>query len=180
MKALAKPGDVVTDPTGVPVVSGDRGIIDLLDATRITCRQIQPQDAAALRRFHRRLSQHSIHLRFFGAKPELSARKADYFTNVDWVNSFALVALDPEDPDEIIAIVSFYRERSTERAEYAAAVEDTWQGRGLGLALTRALITSALRRNVRVFTGMILPENALILDLPLELSPREKPGGLPA
>jgi hypothetical protein len=73
----------------------------MIDATRITYRQIQPQYAAALRRFHRRLSQHSIHLCFFGAKPELSARKADYFTNVDGVNSFALVALDPEDPDEM-------------------------------------------------------------------------------
>ncbi len=174
MKVLAKAGHAVTDPAGIPFVSGDRGIVDLLDATSITYRPIQRQDAAALKRFHRRLSEHSIHLRFFGAKPELSARKADYFTNADGVNSFALVALDPEDPDEIIGIVSFYRERSTERAEYAAAVEDRWQGRGLGLALTRALITAALRRNVRVFTCMVMPENARMLNLLRDLKLPEK------
>jgi GNAT superfamily N-acetyltransferase len=174
MKALAKSGDAVADPTGAPSVSETGGNVDLLDATRITYRPVRPQDAAALRRFHRRLSEHSIHLRFFGAKPELSARKAGYFTNVDGVNSFALVALDPDDPDEIIAIVSFFREGSTDRAEYAAAVEDRWQGRGLGLALTRVLIAAALRRNVRVFTGMVLLENARMLNLLRDLKLPER------
>ena len=174
MKVLAKTGHAVTDPAGIPFVSGDSGIVDLLDATRITYRPIQPQDVAALKRFHRRLSEHSIHLRFFGAMPELSARKADYFTNVDGISNFALVALAPGNPEDIIAIVSFYREGSTDRAEYAAAVEDRWQVRGLGLALTRALITAALRRNVRVFTGMVLPENARMLNLLRDLKLPEK------
>lgn len=44
--------------------------------------------------------------------------------NVDGMHRFALVALDPERPQEIIAVVSFDREGDTDRAEYAAAVED--------------------------------------------------------
>jgi hypothetical protein len=64
----------------------------------------------------------------------LSDREAGYFTNVDGTNRFALVALDPERPEEIIGVVSFDREGDTERAEYAAEVEDRWQGRGLGMA----------------------------------------------
>ena len=163
--APARARDLVTDPAEVPSVGEDGRVLALLDGTHITYRPIQPEDAAALQRLHRRLSGHSIYLRFFGAKPELSDRKAAYFADVDGVNRFSLVALDPDHPEEIIAIVSFYREGNTARAEYAAAVEDRWQGRGLGLALTRALIAASLRRNVRVFTGMVLPENTRMLNL---------------
>src|SRR3712207_9223242 len=81
-----------------------------------------------------------------------------YTTLFRSMNRFALVALDPERPEEIIAVVSFDREGSTNRAEYAAAVADSWQGRGLGLALTRRLIEAALKRGIRVFTGVVLPE----------------------
>src|SRR3712207_7803681 len=120
-----------------------------------------------------------------------------YTTLFRSMNRFALVALDPERPEEIIAVVSFDREGSTDRAEYAAAVEDRWQGKGLGLALTRHLIEAALRRGIRVFTGIVLPENARMLNLlrdlklperlryedgaeyvEIELSPREEPGSL--
>ena len=48
--------------------------------------------------------------------------------------------------------------------EYAAAVEDRWQGRGLGL-LTRHLIQAALKQGVSAFTGIVLPENARMLNL---------------
>jgi len=50
---------------------------------------------------HHRLSERSIYLRFFGAKPEPSGRKAAYFTNVNWIERFALVVVDPEHPEEI-------------------------------------------------------------------------------
>ena len=193
MEASAREG-LLVDGAGAPLAEEDSGSVELLDGTRISYRAIVPDNAAALQRFHHRLSKRSIYLRFFSAKPELSDRKAGYFTNVDGVNRFALVALDPERPEEIIAVVSFDRGGNTDRAEYAAAVEDRWQGRGLGLALTRCLIEAALRRGVRVFTGIVLPENARMLNLlrdlelperlhlesgveyvKIDLSPREEP-----
>jgi hypothetical protein len=64
----------------------------------------------------------------FGAKPELTDRRAGYFTHVDGVNRFALVALDPTSSREIVAVASFDREDETDRAEYAAAIVDSWQG----------------------------------------------------
>src|SRR5918994_3407226 len=195
MNMSAREG-LLVDGAGVPLAEADSGTVELPDGTSVPYRAIAPDNAAALQRFHHRLSQRSIYLRFFGAKPELSDRKAGYFTNVDGTNRFALVALDPERPEEIIAVVSFDREGDTERAEYAAAVEDRWQGRGLGLALTRCLIEAALRRGVRVFTGVVLPENARMLNLlrdlelperlrlesgveyvEIDLSPREEPSG---
>jgi RimJ/RimL family protein N-acetyltransferase len=140
-------------------------VLELLDGTSVAYHAIAPENASALQRFHHRLSERSIYLRFFAAKPELSDREAGYFANVDGINRFALVAVDPERPEEIIAVVSFDREGDTDRAEYAAEVEDRWQGRGLGLALTRHLIEAALNRGIRTFTAMVLPANARMLHL---------------
>jgi len=155
----------LVDGAGAPLADEDSGTVELPDGMTVPYRAIAPDNAAALQRFHHRLSDRSIYLRFFGAKPELSDKKAGYFTNVDGKDRFALVALDPEREGEIIAVVSFDREGDSDRAEYAAAVEDRWQGRGLGLALTRRLIEAALKRGIRVLTGVVLFENKRMLNL---------------
>jgi RimJ/RimL family protein N-acetyltransferase len=173
MKEPAREG-LLVDGAGAPLAEEESGSVELLDGTSIAYHAIAPENASALQRFHHRLSERSIYLRFFAAKPELSDRKAGYFTNVDGINRFALVAVDPERPQEIIGVVSFDREGTTERAEYAAAVEDRWQGRGLGLALTRRLIDAALKRDIRVFTGVLLPENTRMLNLLRDLGLPER------
>jgi len=173
MKEPAREG-LLVDGAGAPLAEEDSGSVELPDGTSIAYHAIVPENASALQRFHHRLSERSIYLRFFAAKPELSDRKAGYFTNVDGINRFALVAVDPERPQEIIGVVSFDREGTTERAEYAAAVEDRWQGRGLGLALTRRLIDAALKRDIRVFTGVLLPENTRMLNLLRDLGLPER------
>ena len=155
----------MVDGAGAPIAEEDSGSVELLDGTSVPYHAIAPENASALQRFHHRLSERSIYLRFFAAKPELSDREAGYFTNVDRINRFALVAVDPERPEEIIGVVSFDREGTTERAEYAAEVEDSWQGRGLGLALTRRLVEAALKRDVRTLTAFVLPQNRGMLHL---------------
>jgi len=57
---------------------------------------------------------------------ELGNRKAKYFACVDDVNRFAVVALDPQKRNEIIAVVRFDRQGDTDKGEYAALVEDRW------------------------------------------------------
>ena len=173
MKEPAREG-LLVDGAGAPLAEEDSGSVELPDGTSIAYHAIAPENASALQRFHHRLSERSIYLRFFAAKPELSDRKAGSFTNVDGINRFALVAVDPERPQEIIGVVSFDREGTTERAEYAAAVENRWQGRELGLALTRRLIEAALMRDVRVFTGVLLPENTRMLNLLRDLGLPER------
>src|SRR5215208_4154040 len=173
MEESAREG-LLVDGAGAPLAEEDSGSVELLDGTRVAYHAIAPDNAAALQRFHHRLSERSIYLRFFSAKPVLSDREAGYFTNVDRINRFALVALDPEHPEEIIAGVSFDREGTTEGAEYAAEVEDRWQGRGLGLVLTRRLIDAALKRDVTVFTAVVLPENRRMLHLLRDLGLPER------
>ena len=173
MKEPASKG-LLVDGAGAPPAEEDSGSVGLPDGTSIDYHAIAPDNASALQRFHHRLSERSIYLRFFAAKPNLSDREAGYFTNVDRIDRFALVAVDPERPEEIIGVVSFDREGTTERAEYAAEVEDRWQGRGLGMALTRRLIEAALKRGVRTFTAIVLPQNRGMLHLLRDLGLPER------
>lgn len=141
------------------------GSLTLSDGVVIPFRTIQPDDVSALQRFHERLSEQTIHLRFFGSMKEFSEEKARYFAHVDGIDHFALVALDPDEPEEIIAVVRFDREPGSERAEYAAIVEDRWQERGLGMRLTRHLIDEACDKGVRFLYGLVMPENRRMLNL---------------
>jgi RimJ/RimL family protein N-acetyltransferase len=146
----------------------------LADGTCVLVREIRPEDAPALQRLVGRLSEHTIRLRYFGPMKELSNEKARYFAEVDGTDRYALAALDPEDEQEIVAVVRYDREDGTDRAEYAALVEDRFQGRGLGLGLTRALIEAARERDVRDFEALVLPENRGMLRLLRDLDLPER------
>ena len=141
------------------------GILALRDGTCVKVREIRPEDAPALRRLVSRSSERSIELRFFGPMKELSEERARRFAEVDGKNRFALVALDPEDEGEIVAVVRYEREGSTDGAEYAALVEDRFQGRGLGIGLTRRLIEAAKERGIERLHALVLRENGRMLRL---------------
>jgi len=137
----------------------------LTDGTYVLVREIQPGDAPALQRLVSRLSEQTIHLRYFGPMKQLSDKQARYFAEVNGQDRYALVALDPENEEEVVAVVRYDREKGTDRAEYAALVEDRLQGRGLGIALTRSLIEAARERGIRDFEALVLPENRAMLHL---------------
>jgi RimJ/RimL family protein N-acetyltransferase len=141
------------------------GVLTLRDGTCVRVREIRAEDAAALQRLVGRSSERSIELRFFGPMKELSDEKARRFAEVDGVDRFALVALDPGDEDEIVAVVRYERERDTDGAEYAALVEDRFQGRGLGIGLTRRLIEAARERGIGRLHALVLRENMRMLAL---------------
>lgn len=133
--------------------------------TTIAVRPIQPGDPAALQQFHSRLSETTIYHRFFNWIPRLSDAQAAYFTQVDGVDRYALVALDPRQPGEITGVVRFDHETGQDRAEYAAVIADAWQHRGLGGRLTRCLVPAALARGIHWFDAFVLPDNWAMIRL---------------
>jgi RimJ/RimL family protein N-acetyltransferase len=136
----------------------------LADGTLVGVREVRTGDAPALKRLVGRLSERSVRLRYFGPMKELSDAQARRFAEVDGVDRYALVALDPED-EEIVAVVRYEREGDSDAAEYAALVEDRLQGRGLGLSLTRSLIEAARENGIGRLNAYILPENKAMLGL---------------
>ena len=140
-------------------------VLALRDGVCVPVRRVRAEDAAALQRLVGRSSDRSIELRFFGPLKQLSDEMAERFADVDGKDRFALVALDPENPDEIVAVVRYERERGTDGAEYAALVEDRFQGRGLGISLTRHLIEAARENGIRHLHAMVMRENIGMLSL---------------
>jgi len=143
----------------------NQGTLSLPSGSEVPFRPVQPDDVSALQRFLGRCSERTIYLRFFGSLEEFPDEKARYFAHVDGVDHFALVALDPDDRNEIIAIVRYDREAGEEHAEYAAIVEDGWQDRGVGIALTRLLIDAAWDNGVRYFYALVMGKNKRMLEL---------------
>ena len=131
----------------------------------IPFRVVRPGDAPALQRLHARCSERTIYLRFLGPMKKLSDEQARYFASTDGVDHFGLVALNPEDPNEIIAVVRYARKPGNERAEYAALVEDGWQGRGVGAALTHRLINEARGNRVRSLYALVKGGNKRMLNM---------------
>ena len=129
----------------------------------IAFRVVGPDDAPALQRLHARCSERTIYLRFFGSMRKLSDEQARYFASTDGVDHLGLVALDPEAPEEVIAVVRYARKPGDARAEYAALVEDGWQGQGIGAALTRWLIDEARGNGVGSFYALVKSGNNRML-----------------
>ncbi len=143
----------------------DYRFLALPSGGEVPFRVIRPEDAPALQRLHGRCSERTIYLRFFGPMKKLSDEKARYFASTDGVDHFGLVALNPEDQNEIIGVVRYARTPGDERAEYAALVEDRWQGEGVGADLTRRLIDEARDNGVRFFYALVMGENKRMLNV---------------
>jgi GNAT superfamily N-acetyltransferase len=148
--------------------------LTLPSGVEISFRLIRPDDAPALQRALDRCSERTIYLRFLGSLEELSDEKAQYFASTDGVDHFGLVALDPKDPNEIIAVVRYAREPGSERAEYAAIVEDRWQGHGVGAGLSYQLIDKARDNGVRFFYALVMGKNTQMLNVLRHLDLPEK------
>jgi RimJ/RimL family protein N-acetyltransferase len=134
--------------------------LTLTDGTYVPVREIQTEDAPALQRLFERLSERTVRLRYLKSLDELSDEKARHLAEVDGENQYALVALDPDDEEEIVAMVRYdLVEENANRAEYAALVEDRLQSRGLGIGLTRALIEAARERGIQSFDALVASEN---------------------
>ena len=140
-------------------------IIALRDGVCLPVRRIRAEDAAALQRLVGRSSDRSVELRFFGPLKELSDEMAERFADVDGEDRYAVVALDPENPDEIVGVARYERERGTDGAEYAALIEDRFQGKGLGIGLTRDLVQAARENGIGHLHAMVMRENVRMLGL---------------
>jgi acetyltransferase len=132
----------------------------------IQIRPIEPNDWEALQRFHKTLSADTIFRRHFGFQMELSEERARYFTNVDGTNRYALVAIDPDNPEELIGVVRFDRDEPRGReAEYAAVITDRWHGQGIGIGMTCLLVEAAVARGITTMYAIIQPDNWRMITL---------------
>lgn len=150
-----KNGDVST-----PYPDSWEADVVMSDGRTLHVRPIAASDAKELRRFHARLSEHSIYLRYFGAKPELSDAELRHLTVVDHDERVAFIGLLD---DEIVGVARYER-ISVKVAEVAFLVRDDVQGRGVGSILLEHLAGAARDRGLSTFLAEVLPVNQRMLD----------------
>jgi GNAT superfamily N-acetyltransferase len=126
----------------------------------LAVRPIRPDDEQRLLRTSQRLSPQTIYQRFFSPLHALPPSLLRRFANVDHDDREALVALDG---DEIIAVARWDRDaHHDDEADVAVLVEDAWQHRGVGSALTRMLVDKAVSHHIGTLTATVLTDNAAV------------------
>src|SRR5664280_3426234 len=130
-----------------------------MDGSVARIRPIRPTDAAAWHSFYTRLSEQSIHMRFFAPRQDLTDNEVEHLIDVDYVERMAFVV---EQHGAIIGIGRF-DPAGAGTAEIAFAVEDASQGRGVATLLLEYLVGYAASCGIRRFVADTLADNTAML-----------------
>jgi RimJ/RimL family protein N-acetyltransferase len=127
--------------------------------TRISFWRVGAGDRAGMAVLFARLTPESRYQRFLSPKYELTPRELTYLTDIDHINHQAIAAVDESD-DAIVGVARYVRHAGREDvAELAIEVADTFQRMGIGTALTRLTIQTALASGLTSLTATTRWEN---------------------
>jgi acetyltransferase len=140
------------------------------DGAVVTIRPTRPSDASITQQFVRELSPQARYFRFMGTVRELTPRMLERFVRIDHACEAALVAITSRDGNKRqLGECRYAVCPGSDQCEFAVAVLDAWQRRGLGERLLSELIGIARRRGLRMMIGEVLASNAAMLGLALKL-----------
>ena len=148
----------------------------LSDGTRLVVRPIRPDDAAREVAFVKGLADTTRYYRFQHPVKELSPETLARFTQLDYAREMALIAIDPAN-DQIAGVARYFPNPDDQGAEFAIAIGDKFQKRGLGTRLMIALIACAKEAGLEYLEGSVLSGNHGMLHLATQLGFVSKPAG---
>jgi acetyltransferase len=134
------------------------------DGVEYRIRPIRTDDIERDRNFINNLSSSSRYNRMMGLMREPSAELLNHFVNLDYRHEMALVAVVGDGADESIIAVARYGGNPA-YCEFAIAVADAWQSRGIGTTLSQLLFEYAKSHGVRRMYAVLLAGNARMLKL---------------
>ena len=139
--------------------------LPLEDGAEIVIRTVNANDAPRLQTFVRGLSVRSRRFRFFSTLVELSAAQLDRLVRPDRIG-LALVALKGLSEDAaIVGEARYVVDPAADcDAEFAIAIADGFQRKGLGTRLMKLIVAHASKTGVRRLFGEILAENQTMLE----------------
>ncbi|MGB5721804.1 MAG: GNAT family N-acetyltransferase, partial [Woeseiaceae bacterium] len=149
--------------------------IQLNDGTDIVVRPIRPEDAEIEAKFVRELSSQARYFRFMNALQELSREMLVRFTQIDYHNDMALIAVTSNDDgdgdgEEQIGVARYTTNLDKKTCEFALVVSDRWQCRGIGHHLMQNLMEIARDRDLETMQGQVLTDNSKMLELVASLN----------
>lgn len=123
-------------------------------------RPIRPSDADLLIDHFYSLSKRSVYMRFFSPLKQLSKSMLIKFTQVDYDREIALVAVFGEGRNKkIVGVCRIIDYPEGTHAEFAMAISDEWQGKGIGASLLKQCLKAAQNKGIKQVMGLVLPEN---------------------
>ena len=132
--------------------------LTLAGGRRVRIRALHTCEAEPIRALYRRLSDTSRYLRFLSPMPALPDAVVRALACVDHRRSVALVAEDARADAEgrVIGLAGF---TAVGAGDAEVAVQDAWQGRGVGDALVATLLAAAEARGFHRFLASIAADN---------------------
>jgi acetyltransferase len=124
-------------------------------------RPIVPEDRDAFQAFVKGLSPEARTNRFFYPVRELGPAALDALVKADQSRHVGLVAVEG---DEIVGEGRYVTHDDGRHGEFALAVADRWQRRGLGRRLMDTLVGAAQRAGLAALEGDVLRTNAAMLE----------------
>ena len=139
----------------------------MADGSRVTIRPTLPQDVELQREFFRRLSAEGRYCRFMTRLNELPEALAERFASIDYRSHLALLAEVFEDGRETMIGEARYvvDARDPATCEFAIAVADDWQARGIARALLDRLERQAAASGIRRMVADTLLTNRAMIGL---------------
>jgi acetyltransferase len=133
----------------------------------ITVRPIKPEDEDQHRRFLERLDPEDIRLRIFQTRRDLPRNELARLTQIDYEREMAFIAVgtDAQGQPETLGVARAVRDPDNTEAEFAIIVRSDLKGRGLGHLLLEHLIAYLRSRGTPSLVGLVLRENAAMLQL---------------
>jgi RimJ/RimL family protein N-acetyltransferase len=133
--------------------------VTLRDGSRVTVREVRPEDRDLFVAGFEELSPESRYRRFMFHKKKLADNELDFFTHVDHHDHEAIGAID-EERGRGVGVARMVRcDDDPEAAEAAVTVVDGWQGKGVGSLLLDRLARRAREVSVRHFRATLFTDN---------------------
>ena len=137
----------------------------LRDGTNVTIRPIRPEDEPSMVEFHSRLSENSVHMRYFNSlslEQRTAHERLSRICNPEPQRELVLVA-DCEGTvtrqHQIIGVARLLDLPIEGEAEATVLVSDDQQSKGLGTHLVLQLLQVARKRKLRRVNAEILRDN---------------------
>lgn len=155
-------------PRYVPIPfqdAADSGRLILRDGTTATVKVAGPADRQRMARFFAALSKGSRHQRFFSlAEPDPKLIDA-LCDDSDPRKQLSLIVTRASATDSVVIATANYAARDETTAEIALAVDDPFQGKGIGSLLLERLSVLAARNGFRRLWAIAMAENKPMLDV---------------
>ncbi len=138
-------------------------------------RPIRPADATLYPDFLSKITTKDMRLRFFGSRKAFTDKLLIRLTQLDYDREMAFVAVDKRD-GTLCGVARLSSDPDHETAEYGLLVRSDLQGHGLGWIMLNRLIAYARADGLKKIEGVVLHENAKMLQMCREAGFQLDPG----